>query len=843
MSIKQYIQEEVFGKRLKQARALVVYDPERRYRDVVLTMAGKDLQVIDASTSVIGQREVAMRALQRLGAGELDQLVVWTPAKPPVHATDEDYQQDPFAVLARVGMQFPDGDGDSFHSICRRAKPDHLPEIDRLFANGQVPSFEMVDALDQGGGAWPRLKTLLGVESSKEMLVALLVPKPVQQEALGKDESWLEEAHDFAERILGHRFKTKGKTWKAVADELWRLVLFSEFAFDQKTELPTALQTIACAGTEAQGLVFDVCEVLRNTVDNRDEYIRRALEVESQLALADQTKALTQLGVRDTFDCEERRYMHLLVEAALSGRTDEARAIIAKRQRSIWLTYEGRQTEWNLAERALDLLDAALRVDTRPATDLHAQIMTYAANGKDLDRYQRELEHAYNGWILMADHEGIEALVQKARSAYSTATATVQAHFIRHVEHEGWPATGADLLWNAQLFNKQIAPLLDAGRRVAYILVDSLRYELGVEVEKLVGEKHRPKLHVVCAQLPTYTEVGMASLMPDADKKLRLVKKNNTLTTTLDGEPATDPAGRLAHLKRVKGDRCRDVELDELLRNKKLKVEEPLLVVRTRDIDTLAHQSPHQIHTLIPDLLRQLTHGLTRLAELGFQHAVIATDHGFMLYSERGVGEVAPKPPGNWLVEKSRCVLGQGEADSANLLLPVERLGIPCDAPHYATPRNLVPYQRGTAYFHEGLSLQECVLPCLTIELVPSAATKKSKTRKISISYRQGKVDRIPTRRPVLDISWSSDELFDEEQEMELIVLAVDARDNVVGVAGSGPTFNAATGGIRLRPGHNVSVGLNMNDDFTGHFKVRVLDPATDLSMTADLPLKTAYRE
>ena len=41
------------------------------------------------------------------------------------------------------------------------------------------------------------------------------------------------------------------------------------------------------------------------------------------------------------------------------------------------------------------------------------------------------------------------------------------------------------------------------------------------------------------------------------------------------------------------------------------------------------------------------------LAEMGFDAAVVATDHGFILLHEQGAGNVAPKPAGNWLVPSS----------------------------------------------------------------------------------------------------------------------------------------------------------------------------------------------
>ena len=92
-----------------------------------------------------------------------------------------------------------------------------------------------------------------------------------------------------------------------------------------------------------------------------------------------------------------------------------------------------------------------------------------------------------------------------------------------------------NLLWNCQVFSKVVAPSLEAGERVAYFLVDSLRYELGVELEKQLSDKMQVTLQTVCAQLPTYTEVGMASLMPDAESALKLV---------LEGWQAGDDLGR-----------------------------------------------------------------------------------------------------------------------------------------------------------------------------------------------------------------------------------------------------------------------------------------------------------
>ena len=843
MTIRDYIQNQVFARRLQERSTLVIYDPARRYRDIALDLATDQCRVIDGSLSVIEQRELATEAMTDLAEGRIHHLVVWLPAKPPREATDR--QGDPFAVFAVIGAIFPQGDGDDFASICRLAKPDHVPEINRLFEEGE-PSFELIDALD-AGGSWPKLKTLLHAGSAREILLGVLAPDAQQEAALKADPTWVGEIREFCLRSLGHRLKTRGQTRPSIADELWQVLLYSEFFFDSAGDVPPELQSLPRVGEEASDLVYEVCNELRKHQDHKQRYLDQALEVEEQLQLASRTQAMTRLGERDTFSFEERLFLQRLVDRALAGDLDGAREIAHSRRKSIWLSQEERLAEWLLANKALDLLETADRLSTPKFSSLAAIVHGYAQTWRDLDRHHREMEQA--ALECQADHDGLETLAQRARREYLRSVEALQAEFIRLAANEGWPASGPTIHRNNQLFNRIVAPALDQGENVAYFLVDSLRFELGAELEKQLADKQSCTLHTVCAQLPTYTEVGMASLMPDAETALGMVEKDGKLVTTLNQNPATGPATRLDYLKSIKGDQCMDIELEELLRKKKLKLPGSvrLLLVRTRDIDTIAHGSPSQALRMIPDLLRQILRGLNKVADLGFTRAVIVTDHGFILFPEQEAGNVAPKPAGKWLVEKTRCVLGQflghGEGDSANLVLPRTEVDIPGSFSHYAVPRALVPYSRGQMFYHEGLSLQECVLPCLVVTLQPTAtAGRKQAPVSLTLTYRQGKTDKIPTRRPILDLAWPQGKLFEQENELEVAVEVVDAKGTVVGSVGSGQTVNPATGCVRIKSGSAISFGLRMEDDFSGSFTVRILDPATNL-LHVSLTLKTGYLE
>ena len=838
MRIRDYITDQTFRQKVEEHDCLVVYDPKRRFRELTLSLASDRCRVIDASDSVIAQREKATELLQALANGSIQQLVIWIPATPPVDADQR--QKDPFSAFGAIGAEFPSGDGDDYVSLCRRAKPDHVTEINRLFAEGE-PDFDTIDALDHGG-SWPALKTVLRAVSPKEILLGILSPTDAQEEALKEDSTWISEAREFVQRSLGVKLKTKGQTHTSFADELWRLLLFSEFVFDSPDEVPAEIEAVPRAGLEARGLVFEVCDELRKHADHKDLYLTKAMEIEEDLKLAARAGEMASLGQRDTFAFEERHLLQKATEEALQGRVDAAFAICSSRQKSIWLHHEKRLVEWSLASRALDLLVAASHLGQPKFENLNAIISGYTSNWRELDRRHREVEQAFNEWH--DDHDGLEKLIEKARAAYFSAVEALQSEFIHLVQREGWPATGGTTLWNSRVFNEMVGPSLEDGKRVAYFLVDSLRYELGGELEKLLSERDSVSLRVACAQLPTYTEVGMASLMPGADTSLRLTRKEDKLATSLGGGIATTPAARFAYLKGVKGDQCDDIHLDDLLRLKRPKVSDRvrLLVVRTRDLDAIAHESPRHVLQIIPALLRQIIRGVGRVAEMGFDRAVIATDHGFILLHEQLAGNTVHKPPGKWLVEKARCLLGSGEGDAANVAFRPEEVGIEGDFESYVVPRKLLPFAKGQVYYHEGLSLAECVLPCLSVEFGTRSKPRRATVPTLALTYRQGKSDRITTRRPVIDLSWPEASLFAEDSEREVLVEAVDTKGVVVGSAASGEAVNPATGGVRIRPGQAISVGLRMDEEFSGRFKIRALDPETGVSL-GDLELRTAYLE
>lgn len=844
VSMADFIRDELRS-RLMRTGCLVVYDADRRYRELCFALASDKVRVVDASISSIESREAALLALREVGQPKtsLEGVLIYVPAKRP--QTDEQKQVDPFALYAECGAVFPQDDGDEYLSLCLRAKPDHATEIRRLFAdNPQGPNFAVIDAIG-GGVSWPQLRAILRVESGREILAALLAPSATQLAALKAQKGWVQEARDFLGATLGLSLKTRGETWSALADELWRYVLFSEFVFDLPVALPDTLKGVPHAPMEARPIIEDVCDRLRSDPKSRAEYIQRAETIEAELNLPNLCAAIEDLGERDTFPFEERTFLRTAINGIVTGDTDATRRVLTRQKGSIWLGKGESQAQWDLIRAGLSLVEACDDFERQLPNHARSQaelIDFYLGSLREVDRLQREFEQAAGDFL---DPHGLmhEVIIQ-ARTRYRRLAEKVQCVFVKHVETAGWPPAGR--LANADVFDRLVADRLkESGRKVAYLMIDALRYELGVALEKLLAEDGPVKLQAACAQLPTITPVGMASLLPGARTELTLSLENDSLVPKLAGMPVSNVAQRMNALSKRYGDRFSEMPLKDFARGKpKIAETVDLLVLRSTEIDSQLESNPETTLGLIPSTLKLIRVALHKLRGMGFKEAVIVTDHGFFLNAQAEAGDVCAKPPGDWRVNAhDRMLLGAGSADGYSLVVSAEKVGIRGDFAQVAMPRSMAPYRSGHLYFHGGASLAEAVVPVLVARL-DAASNAEPRQVMVELSYKNG-AKRITTRLPVIEVALVSDDMFSQDVSLEILLEAQDSKGNVVGEPRPGGDVNPATRTVTLMPGQRKQIALRMDEEFRGKFKVLALNPTTLAlaSKGSELALETDYTE
>src|SRR5205807_1912956 len=129
------------------------------------------------------------------------------------------------------------------------------------------------------------------------------------------------------------------------------------------------------------------------------------------------------------------------------------------------------------------------------------------------------------------------------------------------------------------------------GGRTAYFLVDSMRFEMGVELKEQLREAEDLALRPAVAVLPTITPIGMAALLPGASSSFSVVEHKGKLAARIEYAHLTGWQERKKYLQAVRPDAV-ELTLDELLQSTPGKLQKKientsLVVVRSSEIDIL----------------------------------------------------------------------------------------------------------------------------------------------------------------------------------------------------------------------------------------------------------------
>ncbi len=832
MSLAAYLKKRLTDL-LDEKRVVVWYDGERVFEELAANFKAPSCAVVSAASSRLIARKRADEILSAINdssaepAAKNSNLLIYVP-----YQRDGDDQQrceDPFESFAVIGSAFGDKDGDRFQSLARMAMPSRAAEIDRLFAESR-PTVAMIDGLVESI-QYPLLVEALGTDSAVEVTAELLcrndtVPK------LNAVAGSSGEALRLLRSEIGFTVSTPAGNLDSVIEALGRYVLFSEFVLELsggKTSLPSALATVPRADASFRATIFSICERMRSSDDMRDSYIRIGQAAETALRLRDLIAGATGLGVRDTFPFQERLCLAELQKRAQEGRLDQAVDILDHHRQSVWRHYlPERALLWKLAERCVDLLQVAQSVAPNlPKAD--APVRTFLQAMADslwqLDRTQRLVEQ---GAAKAEDSQEVEDIVRLARERYASLAGQVQRNFLAAVKRDGWPPEG--IMRQTQIFDRYVASALSERRRVAYFLVDALRYEMGRDLGTVLEALGSVGVTPAAGVLPATTLYGMAALMPGADADFRLVEEGTDLFPAVGGRVLHNSAERMALLEDRYGDRFRQLTLGDVLSKsqaqlKALLSSADLFVVRTQEIDSFGENlSVVYARRLISDVIGDLRTVADRLRNLGFDTFVFAADHGHMLTAEVAAGDVIPPPPGEWKKTKRRSLLGQSTAGSqGTLILKCSQVGIVAPVPELAVAQEFKVFSVGAAYFHEGVSLQECLIPVVVLQAREAVATA-SGGEEIKLRYRS---DRFTSR--VISIkAWFNSLLLDS------LIVRIHAFDGSgprakrVGEAADCDARDPSTGDVMLRKGEETQVPIRIAEDFSGPaIEIRAVDPAT----------------
>ena len=711
--------------------------------------------------------------------------------------------------------------------------------IDELTARANIGWAELAQAASDTGSteAPSTLKLLFRHAKNGDELVAAWLATDDHDAAI-VDKDGTSELVKLVRSRLGLELPDGATLAKLRAITL-RYVLGSEFRDDLRGAAPASLDSIPVPKNGKLDAVRECAQRLR--ADHGERYAELADRVEAELGLSSARFVAAELGGIDTFRFEERALLAWCDELITSGRYGEALGVVDERAHSHWLERDvNRKAMWEACRRMAELgqlatsARAGIAAMTGTAT---AWLEAYTApdGWHRVDQAQRRLE----SWIAHLHEDCAEQPLGVVRAAYEETCRLMAEGFTRALGQASWNVPG--VLHQTRVYSETVTA---QPRPVAYFLVDAMRYEMGVELVARLPRNVEVTLRPAVAALPSITPVGMSALLPGASASYSVVAERGKLGGRIDETFLPDLAARKKHaLARVPD--LVDVTLDDLLSRKQSWVTDrvagkQVVIVRSQEIDHAGETGFTNIARQAMDtVIGNLARAVRRLALAGVEHAVITADHGHLFFAADRDPSLRIDAPGGETVElHRRCWIGRGGTTPAGCVrVAASALGYDGDL-ELVFPMAAGVFKAGgdLAFHHGGPSLQELVVPVVTVRTKPAPGTARGAASPVSI-VKHPEIITAQALSAQLQLGGANLALFTNALSVRPLLMAGDRQ---VGQVGMAIDAQVVGGCVTLTPGKTLTVMFLLADPTVASVRIVVQDPATDaeLCLSAEIPVR-----
>jgi uncharacterized protein (TIGR02687 family) len=354
-----------------------------------------------------------------------------------------------------------------------------------------------------------------------------------------------------------------------------------------------------------------------------------------------------------------------------------------------------------------------------------------------------------------------------------------------------------------QFFATHVKPVLEKKQRLFVIISDALRYECGEELNRrfLSENRYTATLDHLVSSVPSYTQLGMASLLPV--QKTLLVNPNSD-TVWADGLVSSGLSGRMKILETNAGVRATAVQAEPFMAMNS--ATEGRSFVKNFDLIYIYHNvidkrgddktSEETVFEGVEDEIGYLIDLVKKIGNMNGNNILITSDHGFV-YQHHALDESefsASQFEGEIWKENRRFVMGRNLThDKAVRKFTGAQLNLNSDL-EVLIPKSINRLRikgAGAKFVHGGTTLQEVVTP-----LIKVTRRREDTTSQVEIDIIQS-TDRITTN--ILTISFLQQDLVTEQVLARTIRTALYATDGELLSDQFKFTFDFAEGTERQR--------------------------------------------
>jgi uncharacterized protein (TIGR02687 family) len=406
-----------------------------------------------------------------------------------------------------------------------------------------------------------------------------------------------------------------------------------------------------------------------------------------------------------------------------------------------------------------------------------------------------------------------------------------------------WSVT--DVVPQREFYRRWVKPYSNKGHKICVIISDAFRYEAAEEmIGRINGEKrYQASLDHMLSSLPSYTQLGMASLLPTDGGEFTISETDGSVS--IGGVSTQGTANRDKLIKAALGETACAQQAKSILdmtqtEGRELFKKHDVIYIFHNRIDHAGDkmQSEGEAFDATERTFDDLLMLIKKLAAYNASNVLITADHGF-IYQNSPLAEsdfLSAETQGDVHYRDRRFLLGKGltAPDSMKVFSP-EQLGLASDV-HAAIPKGIQRLRlkgSGSRFVHGGATLQEVIVPVIavnksrqddvaTVEVdLLRGGTNVITAGQLSVTLYQTEpvTDKLKVRELRCGIYTASGQLISDVHNVTMDLTAENARERETKLR-----FVLATHSENF---NNQDVSLNLSEKIDGSNQYRVYKSLT----------------
>lgn len=517
----------------------------------------------------------------------------------------------------------------------------------------------------------------------------------------------------------------------------------------------------------------------KDTLNFRDSFgvisekIAGDLNVESKLNKA----TLDEIIQDDLYKLTDKKIIfdlvNLLSDEAISN--DKVYLFTKQRENKYW--YDQTASLYKALENGSELISLVRKLSSNTYPDLSEGVKAYTSVLYQIDYSYRKFIYYYR---LSNQNRILSQLAEKVEKVYSNDWLLTFNDNWQQVINSTKPWPVNDLNSQKRFFAQHVAKFTEKSNRLYVIISDAFRYECGVELLRRIQTENRfeASMNHLVASLPCYTQLGMASLLPNSVLEFQ----DGSDTVLVDGLSSAGTVNRTKILNQNSGVRATAILAEDFMKmnanseGREFSKQNDLIYIYHNRIDKIGDDkaSEEKVFEAVDEEIEFLINLLKKIANMNGNNMIITSDHGF-LYQHQVLEESDfsdSTHSGEIWKDNRRFVIGRNLVhDKSTIKFSSKDLGLGGDA-EVLIPKSINRLRvkgAGSRFIHGGSSLQEIVIPLITVSKL-----RQDTTSQVEIDIIKSN-DRITTN--LLTVSFIQQDLVSAGTLPRTIRAAIYAED------------------------------------------------------------------